>query len=111
MRFNRPESIGQYWPALPFSHLPVGLRRPYGTQIAGHNQVCGRKELLITLERAVGARLKVDSELAEAGSFTAEVYPDLPVATSWAELFGNPFKRWGPGMEIEFGITDLWPAD
>ena len=47
----------------------------------------------LTLERSVGARFGVDSELAKAGQFTAEVYPDLPIATTWRELFGSSLNR------------------
>ena len=52
-----------------------------------------RSDVFVSLERSVGARYKVDTELAEMGQFSAEVYPDLPIATSWGELFGSTFKR------------------
>ena len=41
---------------------------------------------LLTLERAVGGRAGADAALAASGLFGAEVFPDLPVATSWDGL-------------------------
>ena len=42
---------------------------------------------LVSLERSVGARQGVDKDLWENGSFDCEVYPDLPIDTTWGEVF------------------------
>ena len=41
---------------------------------------------MLCLERAIGERYGVDKALWETGAFDAQVYPDLPFASSWAEL-------------------------
>eukprot|EP00877_Chromochloris_zofingiensis_P008586 jgi/Chrzof1/3981/Cz13g15250.t1 len=40
----------------------------------------------LTLERSIGVRQGVDAALISTGVFDAEVYPDLPVASSWMGL-------------------------
>lgn len=40
----------------------------------------------LVLERSLGARAGVDSELWKTLPFAAEVIPDLPVASSWPGL-------------------------
>jgi hypothetical protein len=46
----------------------------------------------LTLERAVGERAGVDAELAASGLFGAEVFPDLPIATTWDGLYRAMLK-------------------
>jgi len=41
---------------------------------------------LLCLERAIGERQEIDSALWETGAFQAQVYPDLPIASSWIQL-------------------------
>lgn len=41
---------------------------------------------ILTLERAVGERFELDSSLWASGAFSAQVYPDLPIATNWLNL-------------------------
>lgn len=48
----------------------------------------------VVLERAVAARAGVDRELWQSGRFNAEVYPDLPIAGSWAEFFAKIASRY-----------------
>ncbi len=40
----------------------------------------------LTLERSVGKPDGTDSELLQTGAFFAEVFPDLPIATTWGGL-------------------------
>lgn len=47
---------------------------------------------LLTLERAVGDRAGADATLAASGLFGAEVFPDLPLATSWEGLYKAMLK-------------------
>eukprot|EP00887_Chlorella_sp_A99_P006191 scaffold3.g6191.t1 len=46
----------------------------------------------LILERAMGERSGSDQCLWERGAFGAEVYPDLPVATSWRELLPRMWR-------------------
>jgi hypothetical protein len=41
----------------------------------------------MSLERSLGAAAGADAALLSTGAFVAEVYPDLPVATTWKGLF------------------------
>jgi hypothetical protein len=47
---------------------------------------------VLTLERAVGGRAGADAELAASGLFGAEVFPDLPIATTWDGLYRAMLK-------------------
>jgi len=42
---------------------------------------------LLTLERTVGATSGADTDLVTTGAFGAQVFPDLPAATTWANLW------------------------
>ena len=44
------------------------------------------RPLLLTLERSVGNAVGSDQELLATRAFQAEVFPDLPIATSWRGL-------------------------
>ena len=63
-----------------------------GGSAAGEPAACSLQQLfrggrpVLCLERAVGDRAGVDEELWGSGQFSAQVYPDLPVATSWRDL-------------------------
>lgn len=46
-----------------------------------------RHELMLTLERSVGSSSAADEQLLSTGVFAAEVFPDLPIATTWAGLY------------------------
>jgi len=54
------------------------------TQALKHNKA----DILLTLERSVGSN-KVNSEanLRETQAFHAEVFPDLPAATTWGSMW------------------------
>jgi hypothetical protein len=56
----------------------VNAGRGLATNVDHHPMLC--------LERAIGERFGVDRTLWETGAFDAQVYPDLPFASSWAEL-------------------------
>ena len=43
--------------------------------------------LLVTLERSVSGDGAADEALLATGAFAAEVFPDLPIATTWAGLY------------------------
>ena len=74
--------------SLPCSHMEVTIQwHPLITTFKNGVQP------IICLERSVGSRQGVDAHLWSQGSFSAEVYPDLPIATSWGELFGSLFSR------------------
>eukprot|EP00195_Chlamydomonas_chlamydogama_P007614 CAMPEP_0202908720 /NCGR_PEP_ID=MMETSP1392-20130828/47029_1 /ASSEMBLY_ACC=CAM_ASM_000868 /TAXON_ID=225041 /ORGANISM="Chlamydomonas chlamydogama, Strain SAG 11-48b" /LENGTH=379 /DNA_ID=CAMNT_0049598191 /DNA_START=46 /DNA_END=1185 /DNA_ORIENTATION=- len=45
------------------------------------------KPYYITLERAVGDSLGSDGQLMSTGAFGAQVFPDLPIATTWDNLW------------------------
>jgi hypothetical protein len=42
---------------------------------------------ILCLERAMGDRAGVDAALWRSGRFAAQVYPDLPLASTWAAFF------------------------
>lgn len=42
--------------------------------------------LMLTLERSVGHSSGNDAQLCASGLFQAEVFPDLPIATTWGNL-------------------------
>jgi hypothetical protein len=88
----------------PFSSQqasPLKPRFPYQMQALNHsfrnNQTlvkAGRalstnldgRHPMLCLERAIGERFGADKTLWETGAFDAQVYPDLPFASSWSEL-------------------------
>lgn len=41
---------------------------------------------VLLLERSVGERIAADGDLWATGCFQGEVYPDLPIATTWRDL-------------------------
>lgn len=43
------------------------------------------RPLMLSLERAMGDSIGTDAILRGTGAFTAEVYPDLPLATTWSK--------------------------
>lgn len=47
---------------------------------------------MLTLERAIGERSGSDTELVGTGLFAAEVFPDLPIATTWDGLYKAMLK-------------------
>jgi hypothetical protein len=42
---------------------------------------------MLTLERAMGDKLGSDAALRSTHAFAAEVFPDLPIATTWGTLW------------------------
>ena len=52
------------------------------------------RALSLCLERTVGAREGVDEALWQTGYFDAQVYPDLPLSSSWYQLL----SRWPLGI-------------
>lgn len=91
------------------SYSLVSLRalriKPLTVTRAVHNQ--SPKGFIVSLERSVGARQGVDREIAEAGQFSAEVYPDLPVASTWGELFGRGLKWYTSSIHMLACLTFL----
>lgn len=73
-----------------------------GAAAAAQGAGAGRsRPLLLTLERSVGGSLGSDSELRSTGAFGAEVFPDLPIATTWGNLW-KVLRRWvWPGCALE----------
>lgn len=55
---------------------------------------------VLTLERAVGERAGSDCEIAATGLFGAEVFPDLPISTSWEGLY-KAMLKWVSGWGVE----------
>lgn len=43
--------------------------------------------LMLTLERSVGLPSREEDALRMTGAFQGEVFPDLPIATTWATLW------------------------
>ena len=82
--------------ALQALYTCTNFSRPadaHGYGMSEFSQAENALQPIICLERSVGARQGVDAHLWSQGSFSAEVYPDLPIATSWGELFGSLFTR------------------
>ncbi len=52
----------------------------------------------LSLERTVGDSLGVDSAVRSAHAFTAEVFPDLPIATTWENLWKVLFRQGPAGV-------------
>lgn len=50
---------------------------------------------LLCLERAVGPRSGADAALWESGAFQAQVYPDLPAASSWGGILERGLRHVG----------------
>jgi hypothetical protein len=63
----------------------------HGGTFAGHST----SPLLLCLERAIGDRSGQDAALWHTGAFEAQVYPDLPFATSWNELLRKSLRPVG----------------
>lgn len=53
----------------------------------------GSHQPLLTLERSLPASAQADAKLWGSGGFSAEVYPDLPVAATWRGLLQNGIGR------------------
>lgn len=45
------------------------------------------KDMLLTLERSIGSSFGSEVELRRTGAFQAEVFPDLPAATTWGGMW------------------------
>ncbi len=43
--------------------------------------------LMLTLERSIGESAGKDAALRATGAFSAEIFPDLPIATTWENLW------------------------
>ncbi len=63
---------------------------------------------LLTLERAVGEKHGVDGNLWESCRFGAQIYPDLPLASTWRDLLRRTVKT--AGRAAEPGSVDPPPA-
>jgi hypothetical protein len=55
---------------------------------------------MLCLERAIGERYGADKVLWETGAFDAQVYPDLPFASSWSELLGKLLGARASGNQV-----------
>lgn len=76
---------------------------------------------LLCLERAVGEKYGADGNLWASGSFSAQVFPDLPFAATWADLMrkgifhrdqqqsGKPSQQHGFSSQyVSAPNTDAW---
>lgn len=54
---------------------------------AGYLNTTQDNDFILCLERSIGERVGVDDDLWKTGWFDAQVYPDLPIASTWIELF------------------------
>jgi len=78
---------------------------------ARSDTAAGSAAPFLTLERSIGAREGEDARLWDTGAFAAEVYPDLPLATSWRALgdalragkLGNDAGMRVPGLAHQAG--------
>jgi hypothetical protein len=52
-------------------------------------QTTRERQVLLSLERSLGGpdKMAADDALRATGAFHAEVYPDLPIATTWRNLW------------------------
>lgn len=55
---------------------------------------------ILCLERAIGERYGADKVLWETGAFDAQVYPDLPFASSWSELLEKLLGAGASGKQV-----------
>lgn len=53
----------------------------------------------LTLERAVGDKHGIDQNLWDSCHFRAEIYPDLPLATTWRDLLRRTVQTAGRDSE------------
>lgn len=63
---------------------------------------------LLTLERAVGEKHGVDGNLWDSCHFGAQIYPDLPLASTWRDLLRRTVQT--AGRPAEPGSVDPPPA-
>ncbi|KAI8462952.1 MAG: hypothetical protein J3K34DRAFT_527376 [Monoraphidium minutum] len=75
-------------PTGPAAAPPPPLPPQDQQQQPNTQQTCSplESDFVLTLERAVGGRAGADAALAASGLFGAEVFPDLPISTSWDGL-------------------------
>jgi hypothetical protein len=62
------------------------------------DQLFQQRSPVLLLERTVSERIGADAELWQTGCFQGEVYPDLPIATTWRDLVQRLFKVRGMGQ-------------
>jgi len=55
----------------------------------------------------VGGRAGVDAELLGTGLFGAEVFPDLPIATTWDGLY-RAMLKWVPLTFAQVDTGGVW---
>lgn len=80
----------------PHIHLPSLRSRYNNGQLADNTGVAALPRSImaraaaprwaLTLERALGPGFGSDAALQATGAFSAEVFPDLPIATTWGNL-------------------------
>ena len=68
------------------------------------------KPLILCLERAIGDRANVDETLWNSGAFDAQVYPDLPFASDWAELLMKTVETVRSGKRISRSSPSSLPT-
>lgn len=69
----------------PFSCSASGTATAAETGSAAAAASAGR--WFLSLERGVGKANGAEAELQATGAFGAEVFPDLPIATTWQNFF------------------------
>ena len=67
-----------------------------------------RQAPLLTLERAVGEKHGVDANLWDSCRFAAQIYPDLPLASTWRDLLRRTVQT--AGRPAEPGGVEPPPA-
>ncbi len=78
-------------PAAPAASLDASPAWPASERL---DQLFQRSPALL-LERSVSERLGADADLWHTGCFQGEVYPDLPIASTWRDLVQRLFNLQG----------------
>ena len=60
---------------------------------------------LLTLERSFGGAVDADAGLWHGGGFAAEVWPDVPIASTWSGLIQNGLARCAAEAKAPYGWT------
>lgn len=70
---------------------------PHGSTVTSPGSYCSAALVppgpTLTLERAIGGTFGSDEQLRQSGAFAAEVFPDLPIATTWGNLMKAVLPR------------------
>lgn len=90
------------------SAASAGYLPPPGEATRRVDALFRRSAPLLTLERAVGEKHGIDGNLWDSCRFGAQIYPDLPLASTWRDLLRRTVQT--AGRAAEPGSVDPPPA-